>query len=277
MWAGITTDTSGAASRAGTVGGMTVGYRPFHGRPHAARGRERRQGRGDRRRVGRRAAVGHHVRRARGARQPPRPRVPRARGRRGERIAWCGAELARGDHHPPRQPQGRAHVGPGLVPIQRRRDAVRDRQLRRDRRARRRRAGIARGSRCATSSRRSAACWCSAATRPPAARSGTSSSPRNPTRRRSTPRARGGRGRGDDDLHVGHHRQAEGRDAHRHRRRRGRRAARRARPPGAGPGARHHRPALPLGSAVVRVVRACASAGPSWCCASSTRRRGYAS
>ena len=112
LWAGITTDTPGAASRAGTVGGMTVGYRPFHGRPHAARARERRQGRGDRRRVGGRPAVGDHVRRARGARQPPRPRVPRARARPRRAHRVVRPELARGDRHHPRQPQGRAHVGP---------------------------------------------------------------------------------------------------------------------------------------------------------------------
>ena len=39
-------------------------------------------------------------------------------------------------------------------------------------------------------------------------------------------------------------------------------------------GAHHHRAALPLGSAVVRVVRATRSAAPSSCCASSTPSRG---
>ena len=89
--------------------------------------------------------VGHDVRRARGRRQPPRPRAPARSGRvqrRPHRVVRT--ELARGPRHVPRRPQGRPDVGAAVVPLQRRGDAVRHRQLRRDGRGRRRRAGAAR-------------------------------------------------------------------------------------------------------------------------------------
>ena len=52
------------------------------------------------------------------------------------------------------------------------------------------------------------------------------------------------------------------------------RAARRARLPDGQRGAPHHRAAVPLGSARVRVAEPPAGRARSWCCAGSTRRRG---
>ena len=111
-------------------------------------------------------------------------------------------ELARGAHHHPRRPQGRAGRGAALVPVQRRRDGLRDRQLRRHPRDRRRRAGADGGRRSATGSRRSARSSCSAATCPAgvpglgrrARAPSPTPSPSRPTsprsgRRCSTPRA----------------------------------------------------------------------------------------
>ena len=64
----------------------------------------------------------------------------------------------------------------------------------------------------------------------------------------------GERSRRGDDLHVGHHGQAEGRAAHPHRSPDRVRAARRAEPAARERGAPHHRPAVPLGTARVRVA-----------------------
>ena len=75
--------------------------------------------------------------------------------RRGERLVWCGPnslEVIATIHAARKAGLGR---GAALVPVQRRRDAVRHRQLRRDARGRRRRAGAAPRRRSATACRRS--------------------------------------------------------------------------------------------------------------------------
>ena len=240
---------------------MAVGYRPVHGPPDAARAR----------RTAPRRRSSSTPPAAAGRRRRPSPssrsvanRLARAllalgaQRRRSHRVVR--AQLARGHHDDPRQPQGRAHVGPGVVPVQRRRDAVRHRQLRRHRGRGRRRAGAA-----AVASVRDQLPKVRAVLvfggdrarrlRPAGTTSLAQQPPRAARRRRSTrpPAATGA----DDDLHVGHHREA----------RRARCAPTPTPWPSApcsngwtcstsGSGAPHHRAALPLRSARVRVVRA---------------------
>ena len=87
--------------------------------------------------------------------------APRARAS-GERLVWCGPnslEVLATIHA---AAQARPRRGAALVPLHRRGDGVRHRQLRRDDRRRRRRAGAARRRRCAATSRRCARSSCSA-------------------------------------------------------------------------------------------------------------------
>ena len=153
------------------------------------------------------------------AREPARPRAPRPSAP-SRATGSSGADRTRSRciAVDPRGPQGRPGRGPALVPLQRRGDAVRHRQLRRDARDRRRRVRAAR--------RRG--------TRPAAEGPGVRRVRRHRRRRRSSrrvgvlgrrhrraspTRSRRPRtpsdGRRADALHVGHHREAEGRAAHR--------------------------------------------------------------
>ena len=139
--------------------------------------------------------------------------------RRGDRIVWCGPNSLEviATIHASRK------AGLTSVPLSYRFNADEmqyvidnsDATLVRGRR----RAGAARRRRCATSCRRCAACSCSAATPPPGCalvgRRRRAAAARSPPGRRRRPRR--GVGRRHDDLHVGHHGEAQGRAAHRHR------------------------------------------------------------
>ena len=156
--------------------------------------------------------------------------------------------------------------------------AVRHRQLRRDARGGRRRLRRRSSRRCATGSRR---CGRASASAPPSSRTelpaGFVVVGRRRSRRASRRGAVGARrvdGRRADALHLGHHRQAEGRAAHRHERDDRVRAARRARLPDGQRGPHHHRADVPLRPARVRVAQPLGRVRRSSCCAASTRRRG---
>ena len=196
--------------------------------------------------------------------------------RRGDRVVWCGPELARGDH---RRSTRRARRASTSVPVSYRFNAdemqyvidnsdatvvvvdaeqaplvasVRDQlpKVRAVARVRRRRAGRVR-------------------------RTGTTSSRRRTPTPPEVARRPGRRHRGrHDDLHVGHHREAEGRDAHRHRRRA---SARCSRSCTCSTSPSVHLTTGPLyhsGPLSFALVRARARRHRSSCCASSTRARG---
>ncbi len=224
---------------------------PDAGPVAVARGCVGRPRRGDRRRGRWRSSRRGDLRGAQQQREPARARAAEPRDAAGGAPRVVRPQLARGGHDDPRRAQGRADRGAALVSLQRRRDAVRDRQLRRHARGRRRRAGAAR--------RRDP--------RPHPEGAG-----RDRLRRRDAGRVRGlgrpprvaarprpDRGRSDrrqrrcaDALHVGHDRQAEGCGAHDQRPGHRRRAARRAGPRSRRRGAHHDGAALPLGAAGVR-------------------------
>ena len=195
------------------------------GRARSARTDPARRGRGDRRRQRRRHRVEDDVRRAQRRREPARQRALR-RGRprrRAPRVVRT--ELARGAGHDPRRPQARPRRGAALVPLHRRGDGVRHRQLRRDDGRRRRRAGAARrgGPRPDPEGARGRRVRRPDARR--AARRGPICSRGQPD---TEPAATADpvRGRRGDDLHVGHDGEAEGRAAHANRPRARVRAAR---------------------------------------------------
>ena len=246
---------TGSPSAACTSPGVSRrGGRPRDRLPDPARHRHAGPGGRARRRVGRRDPAVRHVR---GAQRHHQPRRQRAGRRRGSRRATgvVRPELAAGRRREPRRPQAAHGGGAAVVPVHRRGDGVRHRQLRRDvrggrrgvrRRDRLHRRPVPEGAHLARVDghrRRTAA---PRAVPPLGRRAGRAA-------RHRAGRRRGARRRADD-LHVGHHRQAQGRDAHRRRPRPHDGAAERARLPPPERGAPHHRADVPLRSAGVRVA-----------------------
>ena len=157
------------------------------------------------------------------AREPARARSGRARARSaGDRLVWCGPNSLEVIVDDPRGPEGRPGRGAAVVPVHRRGDAVRHRQLRRDARGRRRRAGAARrrGPRPAARRSGTVVVFGGDVARRAARRGTTSLRRRSPTTSPAAARTTSRRRRRADDLHVGHHREAQGRAAHHDRPRR---------------------------------------------------------
>ena len=132
--------------------------------------------------------------------------------RPGERAVWCGPNSTPGARVHPRRPQGRARRGAGRLPVHRRGAPVRHRQQRRGarrgrRRARRQGRGGPRPAAQGPRGRR-------VRRRAPSTAPGRGTTSSRPASRRSSRRRSPDERRRHDDLHVGHHREAQGRAAH---------------------------------------------------------------
>ena len=182
------------------------------------------------------------------------------------------AELARGARHDPRGPQAQSRRGPAVVPVQRRGDGVRHRQLRRDDGRHRRRRGAARrrGPRAAPEGPQRSSC--SAAPRRTASCAGTTCARANP---RPSPTIEPGSEAGSAMIYTSG---TTGKPKGALRTRTDRQIVfallAELQPAARERGAPHDRSAVPLRPARVRVARRTRSARRSSCCASSTRRAG---
>ena len=240
----------------------SIAARPPHGREGGFHGRDARRPEAARRRLARPARRDRRRQRRRAVRRPPpTPSSNVMANRLAHGLLALGAaagragrvvrtQLARGHHGHPRGPQGRPGRGAALVPLHRRGDAVRHRQLRRHRRSwstpSRRRSRVGARPAC----RRSAACVVYGGdVRRPGSSTGTSVLAAEPETEPPIDATRRPVG-AHDDLHVGHHRASRrARCAPRTDPETVLRAARRARLPAGQRGAPHHRAALPLRSA----------------------------
>ena len=248
-------------------------------RLEAPRRRFARPARRHRRRQRRRELLDDHVRGTQPDRQSARPRTPRPRCGGGGPDRVVRAELARDHCGGARRPQGRTGGRAAVLPFHGGGDGLRDRQLGRDlgRRRRRLRAPhrIGAGPDPEGQGRRRILRhgWAE----------GLARRLRVVVRMHRRPvrgRTRGGPGLRRwraDALHLGHHRQAQGRAADVDERARGPRPARRARLPDGQRGPHHHRPDVPLGSARVRrpqPLRGITGGGPASLRSRGVDRRG---